>query len=614
MKQKTPLIYTVLTLLLAVGWFFVPHILHAQEAVVETISTQLVASLLAYLSHVILSLCSWFVTIAGIFLNWSIHTTTHLQSLYNQDGLRSVWITIRDLSSLFVIFMLLFSALKMIVGVDGAGFGKLIGKIFIAGLFINFSLFFVRVGIDVSNIVSLQFYDAIAPQQRNVSVESAYFDGGISNIFMNSLKLPKIYNDTGAFKKADINIAIFLATVGGIIMMVVAGLSFMAAAIAFTVRTAILLFAMVISPLLFLNIVFPGIPLGKIRGAVQGQLIFMPVYLGLMYIALRIISDPAFLNIFKNVSTQNQAFGATSIGVIIQYLIALAFINFPLVTAISMSGTGGYGMKWAPTASVVAGTVGGWLGRNTVGRGMSKLKLAERFDNVAARATKDSKVGQFLFTTGAAKGLRSGLEKTEKGKYGGSQTFKEVKKEDKTRLKDLAKVRHTEARSNIIDRVIKDPAALAHEPDFEKTVRDLKKDEVNDLGFKKLSDKNVIVRISTKQFDALMDDDSLTEEEKDSLKKVRKEELNTLLGTGISGSLKDIVKNLSGKELSKLDPQSTTLPGVLDHVTTSQLKEMGEEMQNAEDKRKVLQYFTSLPADTKHGARGWILKNRTVWS
>ena len=62
----------------------------------------------------------------------------------------------------------------------------------IAGVLINFSLFFTKIAIDTSNLVSLAFYRAIAPNSFSQSggnyLQNAFTRGGISDEFMNALK------------------------------------------------------------------------------------------------------------------------------------------------------------------------------------------------------------------------------------------------------------------------------------------------------------------------------------------------------------------------------------------------------------------------------------------
>lgn len=396
MKKYLSTIITASAILIVGGVILLPQI--AQAQLIDFIAPSVFNNVVSWLGNRLLTLTSWAVTIGGLFLSISMNITLHIKELYQAiPAIESTWITIRDLSSIFIIFMLLYSAIIMILGVKGPAFGKLVLNIFIAGILINFSLFFVRVAVDASNLVSLQFYNAIAPKAaQGWTIENAYYDGGLSNIFMQSLKIPKIYNNKGWLKDADTTGAIVLATFGGAILMITAAFSFFAAAIAFTIRTGLLIFIMALSPLFFVGIIFPQIQAqvsSKLLGILKNQLIFMPVYLGLMYVALRFISDEGFLKIF-NTSALNPELssvtGFTMAGIVIQYTIAALFINAPLLAAISF---GAWGAKWAPDAS----DVGKWFRKKaestasratsaTVGRVASRVARSERFQTFAGNS------------------------------------------------------------------------------------------------------------------------------------------------------------------------------------------------------------------------------------
>ena len=334
-----------------------------------------VNSMLANIANFFLMVTASFVAITGALLSLSIKVTTNIHVLYGSvTAIESVWRTVRDLSSIFIIFALLYFSIKTILGLGGNSMNQLIVKIFLAGILINFSLFFIKVAVDVSNIVSLQFYGAIT--QSNVrltgspTIDSVLNDSsGLSNIFMQSLQIPKIYKNKNIFKAADVTAGIGLAAIGGIIMMIVASLSFLAASVAFIARTAILLGLMALSPLIFVGMIFPEIKSkvsDKMLGQLKNQCIFMPVYLFLLYVSLKIISDPKFTDIFnKGVTDSGSPVGPVFIAVIIQYTIAIIFINIPLFAAIQM---GGVGMKWAPNANTVGKWFGAGVGQNTVGR------------------------------------------------------------------------------------------------------------------------------------------------------------------------------------------------------------------------------------------------------
>lgn len=391
MKKILSKILPILVLLLIVGVALVPDVSHA---VLEVPLKALVNDVFSNVSYAILYITSYLVLVSGVFLNVSIVLTTHIGDFFNSiPALQEIWVIVRNLSSIFIIFMLLYSSITTILGVDGPSMKNLIKNIVMAGLLINFSLFFVKIGIDASNLVSLQFYRAIAPgASEDASITSGYRAVGLSNVFMNSLKIPTIYQNNGILKTLDVTASIGLATVMGTIVMITAALSFFAAAIMFSIRTAILIFVMALSPVFFAGMIFPTIKKevsDKLFGILKNQLIFMPVYLFLMYVSLKFISSDGFSKIFNPGTgvdaTGGGPLGVTFIGILIQYVIALLFINAPLVFAIQL---GGIGAKWVPGSKNV-GDVAQWFGastaRNTLGYAANRIGESERFRSIIAK-------------------------------------------------------------------------------------------------------------------------------------------------------------------------------------------------------------------------------------
>ncbi len=88
-----------------------------------------------------------------------------LQYSLDDDSYRSVfvvegWGIVRDICNIFFIFILLYIAFKIILGIKGKADPKgLIVNVIIIGLLINFSLFATRIIIDASNILSRVFYN-----------------------------------------------------------------------------------------------------------------------------------------------------------------------------------------------------------------------------------------------------------------------------------------------------------------------------------------------------------------------------------------------------------------------------------------------------------------------
>lgn len=343
----------------------------------------------SYIANTAMLIASWFVSVTALFLSVSINLTLHMKELYDKTpAIEIIWTLIRDLSSIFIIFMLLYSAIVMIIGVDGPKFGSLVVKIFLAGIFINFSLFFTRIAIDTSNLVSLQFYRAIAPNTEFTSdgLGRALSDGGLSSVLLQSLKLQKWYDNNGVLNNSNPNIGIIIAGVGGVIILITAGFSFLAASIAFSIRVAILMFLMAFSPVFFVGMIFPSFTEGiggKWLKYLRDQCLFMPAYLLLMYVALRLLNGdpnaiPGTTGITSFLTSPNQTaasygaggtFNLSQVGIIIHYVIAIIFINLPLVVAMNLGGKSTqWAMGWAPTAKDVSKKMGSFLGQHVIGR------------------------------------------------------------------------------------------------------------------------------------------------------------------------------------------------------------------------------------------------------
>ena len=115
------------------------------EGVIQSIGMGVVNNVIAVATNFFLGFTASIVTITGIFLSISISVTTHIDQFSKGiDGIGSIWTTIRDLSSIFIIFALLYFSIKTILGMGGNSMNQLIVKIFLAGILINFSLFFIK--------------------------------------------------------------------------------------------------------------------------------------------------------------------------------------------------------------------------------------------------------------------------------------------------------------------------------------------------------------------------------------------------------------------------------------------------------------------------------------
>ena len=306
--------------------------------------------------------------IAGSIMSFSIVLTLHITDFVNATpAIFQVWTTLRDVTSLFFIFFLLLAAFKIILGIDGKIGGKLIKNLVLAGILINFSFFITGAMIDASNIVSQALYNAMVPvsassaavgdiQSGNMSnmlhdvtgisassataVDSSKYT--ISDIFRNALNLSSVSGGTAPQDAVANPLKIFMIVVVGIMIMVTAALSFFAAALAFIIRLVILIFLLAVSPLWFASWIIPELKKQfDFLGKLMPQLIFMPVYLLLMYVGLKVIAGSKLLTA-ANAATTSLPTGSNwafpYIVIAMNFAIVIVVLNLPLFVALAMSG------------------------------------------------------------------------------------------------------------------------------------------------------------------------------------------------------------------------------------------------------------------------------------
>jgi len=392
----------------------------------------LVNQVLGWLANYLLMIMALLLSWAAAALNTSIIITMHIREFVDSTPvIYEVWRIIRDISGIFFIFVLLVAAIKIILGLD-TKISEVIKNIVIAGVLINFSFFFVSVLIDASNIVSQTIYNAMIPNSPKVSVSDfgpavsdgkggstggikaltqKYFSntpskGSITDIFMQSLSIQSLYNkqlmDSTQYKAVDKNssngvmtmIKIILIAIVGSIIMFTAGASFMIAAGAFIVRLVILLFLLAFSPIYFAGMIIPGIKeyVTDFTKQLQAQLIFMPVYLLLMYVALRVLNESkilgtGYMQLYQGSLSGSWAIDLISLG--INFAIVIVILNIPLIGAMKLCGAAtkmfsGLADKYGGTN--VRKNFGSFAGRNTIGVAAATLNNSQAAKSLYARS------------------------------------------------------------------------------------------------------------------------------------------------------------------------------------------------------------------------------------
>ncbi len=396
MKKIFTYIFITLFILVASYTIVFPHITHAGIGDWFTIgdfAKGAIENAAGVIGNIIMILVSKILWLAGILLNYSLKWTLNISALVEQiPAITLAWKTVRDFATMFFIFLIIYQAISMILGLDGLGTKKLLVNIVIAGLLINFSLFFTKVIIDASNVIALQFYNAMTPDKTS-------FDGGLSDVFMQQLWIQTMldYNQptqlAGGAPAGIDNKNIFMTTIMGSIVMLIAAFIFFAAACLFAIRIVVLIILMALSPLAYIGGILPGTKsyADDWWNTLNKQAIFAPAYLLVTYIGIRILSDPTFKKVLNGGSdispSFNQAFsggvgiGASSVVVVLNFLIVIIFLIAGLIIADKLGVQGASTLKgWGNSLKKMGQ---GFVGRNTLGRAARGITNSETFKNVA---------------------------------------------------------------------------------------------------------------------------------------------------------------------------------------------------------------------------------------
>lgn len=360
---------------------------------------------------IIFNICSWILGFASGLLDWIMAYTVVDFSANVKDmaGIGIIWATIRNLINLSFIFILLYEGFKGIL-FGKADYGKTISKIVTTALLINFSLFFVRALIDISNIITLFFYSSIVGSGKICSLQDQVniLSGGdctsFSRVLQSGLRVDSFYNISGIkgiFNFSANNIIVYIM---GSILMLVASFVMFSIGMLFLVRYMTFVVLMALSPIgLAWEIPLLGKNSSKFWEVLQNQCIWPPVYMLFTWIIISLISSPGFITGY----TESEGFAkminepaGSSVGLFANYVVVIGLLIFSLTYSKQMATKGDEFLGKAHSFLTKTGAgigigAAAWGLRNTAGRVGGALSnsqwLKDKAENGGAFAKFTSK-------------------------------------------------------------------------------------------------------------------------------------------------------------------------------------------------------------------------------
>ena len=219
-------------------------------------------SLIAWIiKHTLLEIAGFLVWVSASMLNLSIQYGILDFARWAPDTLYPIWYIVRQIVSLFIVFAGLYLGAMYILGRDDK-FQRYIPWVIIFALFVNFSYPLTRALIDVSNVISLNIYastmgtSALTGSISDLTSKTSQTPGTIirEKLGLQSLIFSTV-NKEGASMAGSIDstpgalMAVAFTLYAAFIFFMVTSLMLL--------RTAILVFLTIASPILFIDSVIP---------------------------------------------------------------------------------------------------------------------------------------------------------------------------------------------------------------------------------------------------------------------------------------------------------------------------------------------------------------------
>lgn len=369
LKNKKFIIALLVVFLLTGGVFILgAHQAHAGLWDILTKPGQAVTLLFAWLMEIILTFFSKFLGLAMSLLEAIFKIGRFSKVPVVQAG----WQITRGLANMFFALILLIMAVSTVLGMESFGARRILVRLIIAALLINFSLLFGGVIIDFSQVLTDYFIIAAGGTATGTAGQSS-----ISTQLANGLNIARVFADPNQFETlmaggdASRLVNMGVGMLFGIIIIAVATFVVLAAALFLIIRVAILWLLLIFAPLAWVSMVVPGGMAGSIWGMWWKSFFqwafFAPIYAFFLYLAVMAISSNSLAQAFVNAQINAAQSGFLTgflngtISLVLQYIVILIILCGGLLVAQKF---GIYGASAVISAGKRAGKgVAKWSGR-----------------------------------------------------------------------------------------------------------------------------------------------------------------------------------------------------------------------------------------------------------
>jgi len=256
--------------------------------------------IVGWLFYLPLLLAGMYLSITGGIFDWLLNNTvlgfSEMYSEYFSTGVDLTWVIFRDVGNIVMIAMFVFIAFSVILNSTSFGLKQFGVRILIVAVLLNFSLFFTKVVIDISNVTAIQFAKEISRSTNSssseLSISSKFMEvGGFSAI--STGEPPKDGDATAKTSQETANA--IQSTLLGTIFLTAAASILLSASILLVTRVITFIFLMIMSPLAFVAYMTPNMEGWWTMWwkYLLKNAIFAPLFMLLLLAVIRLVDVPS---------------------------------------------------------------------------------------------------------------------------------------------------------------------------------------------------------------------------------------------------------------------------------------------------------------------------------
>lgn len=540
---------------------------------------------LGFIGNFLLNVASIFTYVGGMLLEGAIHFyVVNMVESAPLPVINAVWAVVRDICNLLFVFGFLYLGFQMIFDPHSAEAKRTLSHIIIGALLVNFSLFFVKVIIDVGNYVTVSIYNAGTAAVGGASIPAAIVQAlGISAFW-----------GTGGTGVGNTNPDILsnLDGWGGVayyfmaaIFLIVCAFVFTIAALMLVTRFVTLIMILMASPLLFAGTAFPQAQhfVQEMWQKLVTSSLFPTVFLFMMFVSVKILD---FLKTGIPGAGDNKAAALQGSVTFLPVVIFFCGSIFILLQALQISrkiSEGGHDAISHLTQHA-HDSFRGFVLRNTAGRAGRALHHSyEAGSTTRANGNWFGRGVQKTLDLTIDRQIRHTLHDAETSKFGGHHSLADIEKDNKERDAHRAKHKQEHDVQHAIEHDVQH-STTDTKIAMERAISNASTEHIlkllEDFSADSAERTALVGGLSSSQFDSLMKakPSELNDGEKEELRKVRGEMLKTKYGIVSANSTTGTPGNPGTiKKASAADLEAMGLPVIKEHavhLNTKQIDEM----------------------------------------